>query len=578
MATTTGPSVPDAPTSPAPPSMEQRVRHLREAIIARRVLVSLVCVLSAAVMTLLLVGTRAFAGWQRNAALLAERRAEEKAMLLGVALDGDMKAVQASVLGRFGGRRLAFQDPYDLFDIVASAFSQYPYVDSIFVWRAEANSPTGGLYVFSRVDRPPVWASGLQQASPFPVALVRDPEPLLPLLAAIRASNTRDQFLLSDLTAGAGRYQVGTSLFFGAPEQGLVGAVGFLADLTWIRQHYFAELMKQVESIVGESGVTFSILDERLVPVATTGASASQDVAFERRFPLAFFDRSLLAAQSRLSAVPVWTIRVSSSTKGESSMEPWRALWWLMVVASLACVVSTAVMAQSVRSMAELAAMKTDFVATVTHDLKTPLALIKAVGETLEFGRYTSGHKVDEYGRVLRSEATRLALRIDNLLAYARTTDGGESYRTEVVDLLDVIHESLHRAEPRLAAFEVDANLGDAPLVRGDHGALLHVFDNLIDNAIKYATAERKTIRIHTAAIGGKALVSIEDQGIGISPSDLGRVFEKFFRGRTARAGSGLGLAIAERVIRAHGGNIHVASAPGRGTTVTITLPLTNPA
>ncbi len=90
-------------------------------------------------------------------------------MLLSVALDRDMKAVQASVLTRFGASRLAFSDPYELFDIVDSAFSQYPYLDSIFVWRAEDQ---------------------VQQASFFPVALLRDPRALNPMGAAIRSSET----------------------------------------------------------------------------------------------------------------------------------------------------------------------------------------------------------------------------------------------------------------------------------------------------------------------------------------------------------------------------------------------------
>ena len=95
-----------------------RLRHLREAILHRWFVATLVCLLSVAVLMLVWIGHRAFEGWQRSAALLAERRAQEKAMLLSVALDRDMKAVQASVLVRFGGRRLAFKDPYELFDFL----------------------------------------------------------------------------------------------------------------------------------------------------------------------------------------------------------------------------------------------------------------------------------------------------------------------------------------------------------------------------------------------------------------------------------------------------------------------------
>ena len=388
---------------------EEGLRHLRDAILERWFIASLVGALSIAVLMLMWIGHRAFVGWRQTAALLAERRAEEKAMLFSVALDRDMKAVQASVLARFGGRRLAFRDPYELFDLVESAFSQFPYLDSIFVWRADARVEQGRLYAFNRVERPPHWAAGLQHASPFPVALLQDPPPLIPMVSAIRSNETGEQFLLNSFVDAGRQYQMAASLFYDpAPGQPLVGAVGFLADMDWVRQFYFRELMRQVESVIGEDGVRFSILDENLVTVATSGTSSGPGARFERRFPLAFLDRSLLAAQSKLPTTPLWTIRVDSSVNSEEGLQPWGALWWLMAFAAVASVVGVLLVAQSIRAHAELATMKNDFVATVTHDLKTPLALIKVVGETLEFGRYTSEHRIDEYGRLLRLEATRL--------------------------------------------------------------------------------------------------------------------------------------------------------------------------
>jgi signal transduction histidine kinase len=530
--------------------------------------------MSVAVLTLVWVGNRAVDGWQRSAALLAERRSQEKAMLLSVALDRDMKAVQTGVLARFGGRRLAFRNPYELFDLVTAAFSQYPYAESIFVWRAGPDPEGGRLYVFNRVDRPPLWSEGLQQASPFPVALLRDPPPLMNVIDTIRSSSNGEQFLFNESRLGAGTYQMGASLFYDVqPGQPLVGAVGFLADLQWVRANYFGELMKQVESVIGENGVRFSILDERGDVVATSGEPVEQPVSFDRRFPFVFFDRSLLAAQAKLASTAVWTIRVDSSATTGSGNRPWAALWWLMSVTAVAALLSVALIAQSVRAHAEVAAMKSDFVATVTHDLKTPLALIKVVGETLGFGRYTSEKRIDEYGRLLHAEATRLTLRIDNLLAYARVTEAPRYHRSDSVDLLDVIHESLHRAEPRLAEFTVEANVSDATLVVGDHAALVHVLDNLLDNAIKYS-ADTKRIVIRTTAEKGMAIVSISDSGIGIARADLGRVFEKFFRAKNGRSGSGLGLAIAQKIVLAHGGTIEIASELGAGTTVTIKLPV----
>jgi signal transduction histidine kinase len=348
-------------------------------------------------------------------------------------------------------------------------------------------------------------------------------------------------------------------------------------DLAWVRRYYFSELLKEVETVIGENGVNLSILDEHSTPVASSETTVEGGISFERRFPLAFFDRSLLAAQSKLATIPVWTIRVKSSVNGGSTVQPWGALWWLMSLAAVASLISVMLMAQAVKALAENAAARSEFLATVTHDLKTPLALVRAVGETLEFGRYPSDRRIDEYGRLLRLEAAELTLRVDNLLAFARVSDARQAYRADIVDLLEVIHESLHRAEPRMAGFELDEKLGDAPLVVGDLTALVQMLDNLIDNAIKYSTVTKR-ISIRTGTEGASAVVAIQDRGSGIAPADLKRVFEKFFRGSNHLSGSGLGLAIAETVVRAHRGTIEIASQPGQGTTVTVKLPLSHTA
>jgi signal transduction histidine kinase len=392
------------------------------------------------------------------------------------------------------------------------------------------------------------------------------------MIKTIRASETREQFVLTETTAGGARYQVVASLFFDPGSRPpLAGAVGFLTDLAWVRKNYFGELLKQVDAVIGESDVSLSIVDEDSTSVAVSGMAVDRGISIERTFPLAFFDRSLLAAQSKLATIPLWTIRVKSSL---SAVQPWRTLWWLMVIAAGASLVSVVLMARSVRAIAENAAARSEFVAAVTHDLKTPLALVKAVGETLEFGRHPPDRSINEYGRLLRLEETRLSLRIDNLLAYAKASETRDGYRADTVDLLDVIQESLHRAEPRMSDFELDENLADAPLVVGDHTALVQVFDNLIDNAIKYST-DMKRISIRTATDSANAVVTIQDHGIGIAAADLTRVFEKFFRGRSSgRSGSGLGLAITQTIVQAHRGTINVDSRLGEGTVVTVKLPL----
>ena len=552
----------------------------RDAAEARWLSLLLVSALCVATLILLWVGHRAILGWERSAAMLAERRVEEKATLLAVALDRDMKGVQVTVLGRISERRLDFRTPYDLVDLVASTFARYPYPDSMFVWRRDV-SAGGQLHAFNRIDRLPQWDRDQHtRRASFPVVIRTDPPELAPLVSAIRGENTREQFVLHEPTIAGRRYQAVVSLFFDSSgDTEPAAAAGFLVDLDWVRREYFAGLLRQLESVIGDEDVSFSILDDRATPVARSSTKDSSAIVIDRHFPLAFFDRGLLAAQPAPGTIPQWTVRTSATRDAGSLTSMWRGLWWLMTGASIVALTGAILIGNTLRAAAELAVAKTEFVSTVTHDLKTPLALIRLVGETIGLGRYTSPATIERYGKLLSAEASRLTLQIDNLLAFARATDVRGVIPLESVDLLDAIQESLRRAEPRLRSlgFEVDAQLTEAPLVRADRTGLLQVLDNLIDNAIKYSP-NVKALSIRTATDRRLAFVAIEDRGIGISEADREKVFHKFFRGRNVNAaGSGLGLAIVRRVLISHGGTVAVHSQLNVGTTVTIGIPLAEP-
>jgi two-component system phosphate regulon sensor histidine kinase PhoR len=230
---------------------------------------------------------------------------------------------------------------------------------------------------------------------------------------------------------------------------------------------------------------------------------------------------------------------------------------------------------RAARASARLTEMRTDFVSTVTHELKTPIATIKAAAETLARDRL-SGMSVQTCGRIVAMESDRLARLVDNLLAYSRITDIAETYSFTPLDVAAVLNDIQEDFEARLDrhGFELDILImpGTRP-VRGDRFALRLLFGNLVDNAIKYAGPHRRlTLRAHSR--GPNVTVDVEDTGVGIDPAELPQVLKKFGRGRTApRGGSGLGLAIASRIAEDHGGALRIASTPGHGTTVSVTLP-----
>lgn len=248
-----------------------------------------------------------------------------------------------------------------------------------------------------------------------------------------------------------------------------------------------------------------------------------------------------------------------------------------MSLAALVCATALLLTIRAARASARLAAMQADFVSTVTHELKTPLASVRLVGDTLAKGRYSSNATVQEYALLLSQEAARLTHSIDNVLTYARYREPqGNALDVRQVDVGHLVDEALERVGPRLVAdgFEVTVDVPrELPRIAVDRTAMLQVIENVVDNALKYS-GDRRILKIIGRTRGRQVSIVFTDEGIGIPLEDLPRVFERFFRASNAkRSGSGLGLAIARRIIRHHGGDIAVRSTLGQGTEIDVMLP-----
>ena len=223
--------------------------------------------------------------------------------------------------------------------------------------------------------------------------------------------------------------------------------------------------------------------------------------------------------------------------------------------------------------------MKSDFVAAVTHELKTPVASIRLVADTLASGRYTSPRTVQEYAGLLSVEASRLSGSIDSLLTYARYSDARAASATELAEVepADLVEDALQGFRPVLANLEFDLIVDvppDLPQICVDRPAMIQALENIVDNAIKYSPNERR-LAVTGTATARNVTLTVRDRGNGIAPRDLSRVFERFYRGGNVTvSGSGLGLPIAKRIVEAHGGLIEVRSAVGSGTEVDVTLPI----
>ena len=234
----------------------------------------------------------------------------------------------------------------------------------------------------------------------------------------------------------------------------------------------------------------------------------------------------------------------------------------------------------NVRRELRLSRLKSDFVANVSHELKTPLALIRLFAETLELGRVPSAEKEQQYHRIINKESRRLTQLINNILDFSRIEAGRKEYRFVRGDLAAVVRDVVdaYRFQIEQQGFSLRVDVADdLPEMDLDPEALSQALINLLNNAIKYSPNE-KAIVISARREGERVLVSVADRGIGIPKGEQKRIFEKFYRVETSvvhtTKGSGLGLALVQHITEAHGGRVEVTSAPGEGSTFTLSLPV----
>lgn len=228
---------------------------------------------------------------------------------------------------------------------------------------------------------------------------------------------------------------------------------------------------------------------------------------------------------------------------------------------------------------ARLAQAKANFVANVSHELKTPLSLLSLFSEILELGRVKNEEKRLEYYRIMRHESRRLNKVIDNILDFSKIEAGRKTYNFADGDMAEVIENVLsnYRYQIVNSGFDVETNIQrDLPPVSIDRDAMSQAISNLLDNAIKYSP-EVKQLSITTDRRGSDLSVEITDRGIGIPRAEQTRIFEKFYRVGNGLVhdvkGSGLGLSLVKHIIEAHKGTISVESDVGKGSRFTILLP-----
>jgi len=459
-------------------------------------------------------------------------------------------------------------------DLVAQQFAKgldaYPHVDRFFAWSSKTEATTPGEVLFYGRDQ----------------RFARDPA----LGAAIvelarRHAPTQHIYVAADDLGVDQRHQIFLRLFWtDAQRLEYFAVLGFVVDRDTMRDHLFDGLPRsRLDALLarraGDTPLRLRVTDERGALVY--GSPNPGTVIGRVEFPMLFYPADDIQSRMAVGVVPrPWAIEVSAPQPAGAFAGISQGYWPSLLSVGL-MLVALGLTLQAHRRAAELAQMQTDFVAHVSHQLKTPLSLLSAATETLQMDRIRSPEKLTEYLDTIRAEAARLSTLVQRVLEFSRVQQQ-RSYEFEHVDFGALTRETVDAFAHGLSGwhfrFEVDP-AGPGPYVRADPAALEQVIANLLDNAVKYS-GPIKEITVRVRAERSVAMVEVVDRGVGISAADQARIFERFYRAPSAshRPGFGLGLPIVRELVHAHAGQVLLTSIPGVGSTFRVSLPRVAPA
>lgn len=323
------------------------------------------------------------------------------------------------------------------------------------------------------------------------------------------------------------------------------------------------------EALETESEVNVILLDSRGKPIFQKGdGSDSSRYAIRKTFA---------------PMLPLWQLTIAYRKDGmlfEVAMRDRRTRLSYISLFILIICLGLYLTYRLVQKDSELAKLKSDFVSRVSHDLRTPLATIRAVGEMLEMGTAPDREREKEYFSFITTESQRLSRLIDNVLDFSRISAGKRVYNVKPGDIAKTVSDTTQafrqyvKAEGFDIRYEADDNL---PIILFDEDAISQALINLMDNAVKFSRSE-KVVWVSLRRMGSKIALSVRDKGVGIAPKELKLIFSQFYRADGGRAasgkGTGIGLSIVKHIAEAHGGRVEAESIPGEGSGFTIVLPI----
>jgi len=355
-------------------------------------------------------------------------------------------------------------------------------------------------------------------------------------------------------------------------DQKVVGATGMILDPAYFREVVLPTKIKESLAKYFPDGTDENVIvtayDEQDNPILSSQSAKGQHDEIKTSLP--YFYNYKVGIRSRHMTPEQWAHWNFNYSLSLS------LLMTAVLIGGIVLALRTAS-----REM-RLSQMKADFVSNVSHELRTPLASIRVFGEFMKLGRVGDRAKIREYGEHIETESRRLTQLINNILDFSKIESGRKTYEFERVRLEDVVAETLKTCEVRLkqSGFSIVFQSPTRPLPAAvvDREAVAQALLNLLDNAVKYSErAEKKEVLVKVGERDGCLQISVTDHGVGIAPAEQKKIFEKFYRVSTGLVhdvkGSGLGLSLVKHIVEAHRGSVTVESAPGHGSTFTISLP-----
>jgi signal transduction histidine kinase len=343
---------------------------------------------------------------------------------------------------------------------------------------------------------------------------------------------------------------------------------GFCWALGSLKKEILPEILRKISK---ETGLVLSNLEEnRRGSPAESGEPTAKDslLLSYRQFPLPW---KLLVTQPALEELER-TARRENFLYGA-------LLAFIMVLMLLGAFL----LARDISREAETTRLKTEFVHNISHELKTPLTLIRLYGETLQRKENLTEEQRRESYEIITKESERLSHLINNVLDFSRIDMGRKEFTFTKGPLSRIVQQTLGSYQYHLEkkGFTLHADIApDLPEMDFDREAVASALINLLSNAMKFSP-DRKDVTVRLFRRGGLAVLQVADKGIGISQQDLAGIFKRFYRAKNSLVsetrGSGLGLTLVKHMAEAHGGAVEVESEPGKGTVFSVILPISGP-